>query len=695
MEPTKHSYLEASEELQLAENSYKSLHKLINSGSWKMYCDTSSRIVQVEWSDDLRRMIGYNNETDFPNLFSAWSDLLHPDDYQRVLSEIAPVLEDTSGEKIFSQDYRLNTKDRGYRWFRASGDVSRRKDGSAYCFFGVFIDITKEKEHNELAKEREVALKKANDALLWRDTLSDIITQNLGSVYVILNKANRDSVYVSPSIEDVFGISKEDPHPLLSIQKLESNVSKDFSVPDIINLPAGHSIVQDCWITPVGGSAPKMFQKTAYHVVKEQKDLLIFEFADHTHEQAIRKSIQDALEIAKSANAAKSSFLSNMSHDIRTPMNVIVGLTELMEHELHNPDKLYEYLQKIKISSRHLLGLINDILDMSKIESGKTMLNIGAFNLIDQIKEIETLIRPQTQEHEQHFEIHTENLVHKNVEGDALRIRQIFINILSNAVKYTPDAGSITFTISEMDCPSESCAKYKFVVSDNGIGMKEEYLKRIFEPFTRQENSVTNRIQGTGLGMAITKNIVDMMGGIIRVSSTEGKGSTFEVILELRIHNTTDSDREIPLPPLHTQSSKTQPVEVSADTNPLRGLHFLCAEDNALNAEILEAVLRLEDASCEICSNGKEIVEKFNHAQTGDYDAILMDIQMPIMNGYDATKAIRSGANPLGATIPIIAMTANAFADDIQQSLDAGMNGHISKPMDIQVLKKTIEGLIK
>lgn len=364
-----------------------------------------------------------------------------------------------------------------------------------------------------------------------------------------------------------------------------------------------------------------MFQKTLYHVVRGREDLLIFEFADHTHEQEIRKNIEDALEIAKSANAAKSSFLSNMSHDIRTPMNVIVGLSNLMEHELDNPQKMREYIQKIQTSSNHLLGLINDVLDMSKIESGENRMNIETFDLTEQIREIDMLIY----------------------------------------------------------------AKYRFVITDNGIGMKKEYLEHIFEPFSRQENSVTNRVQGTGLRMAITKNIVDMMSGIIQVESEEGIGSTFEVIFEFRI----DKEKE--------KSSPAQPRKNeinSGESDILKGKRFLCAEDKELNAEILKALLEMEGAECEICTNGEEIVERFADVREGEFDAILMDVQMPLMNGYEAARAIRSGTNPLGRTIPVIAMTANAFADDIQQSLVAGMNAHISKPMDMGVLRKTVVKVI-
>lgn len=364
-----------------------------------------------------------------------------------------------------------------------------------------------------------------------------------------------------------------------------------------------------------------MFQKTLYHVVRGREDLLIFEFADHTHEQEIRKNIEDALEIAKSANAAKSSSLSNMSHDIRTPMNVIVGLSNLMEHELDNPQKMREYIQKIQTSSNHLLGLINDVLDMSKIESGENRMNIETFDLTEQIREIDMLIY----------------------------------------------------------------AKYRFVITDNGIGMKKEYLEHIFEPFSRQENSVTNRVQGTGLRMAITKNIVDMMSGIIQVESEEGKGSTFEVIFEFRI----DKEKE--------KSSPAQPRKNeinSGESDILKGKRFLCAEDKELNAEILKALLEMEGAECEICTNGEEIVERFADVREGEFDAILMDVQMPLMNGYEAARAIRSGTNPLGRTIPVIAMTANVFADDIQQSLAAGMNAHISKPMDMGVLRKTVVKVI-
>ena len=372
-----------------------------------------------------------------------------------------------------------------------------------------------------------------------------------------------------------------------------------------------------------------------------------------------------------------------MSHDIRTPMNVIMGLANLMEHEVESPEKMREYIKKIQISSKHLLGLINDVLDMSKIESGETRLNVERFNLLEQIEEIETLIRPQTTERRQQLEICTEQIRHQNLEGDALRIRQVFINILGNAVKYTPEGGKIRFEMKEMECTSKTCAKYCCVVTDNGMGMKKEYVEHIFEPFTRQESSVTNEVQGTGLGMAIAKNIVDMMGGIIKVESEEGKGSRFEVILELKIDQETEENTT-------TYHKVTEEKEAEKMEKILEGMHFLCAEDNALNAEILQAMLELAGAECVICANGVEITDRFETVEPGEFDMILMDVQMPQMNGYEAARVIRNSSNPLGQTIPIVAMTANAFADDIQKSMDAGMDAHISKPMDIQMLAKTV-----
>ena len=515
-----------------------------------------------------------------------------------------------------------------------------------------------------------------------------------------------------------------------------------------------------------------------------------------------RQAAVDALKLAESANVSKTAFLTNMSHDIRTPMNAIIGLTNLMQHDLNNPEKLQAYIDKLHTSSEHLLGLINDVLDMSKIESGAVTLRMDEVNLAEQIEQIEAIIRPQTRQRGQHFIVRASQIHHENFIGDATRLRQVLLNILSNAVKYTQQGGEISFDVREVSRSGHSYVKYAFVVKDNGIGMTQEFQKHLFDVFTRAEDSVTNKVQGTGLGMAITKSIVDMMGGVINVESAPGEGSRFEVLLEFKVDAQADDrahtvedchllmvgyapgrvadvqdaleqtpvtvkaverpedavnilrqedvdvvllscqhrapdvlrplvrqmreaagkpififcmqagqrdevldvisacglDGFVPLPfflsnlenemaKLRTESGN---IGNADGTSVLNGMRLLCAEDNPLNAEILEELLHMQGATCTIYSDGKQLVEAFDHVRPSDYDVILMDVQMPVMNGYEATRALRASDNPVGRTIPIIAMTANAFADDIQQSMDAGMDMHLSKPIDITVLEKTL-----
>lgn len=390
--------------------------------------------------------------------------------------------------------------------------------------------------------------------------------------------------------------------------------------------------------------------------------------------QKSQKELEAALLREQSANAAKTNFLSNVSHDIRTPMNAIVGLTQLMENDLQQPKKLSDYLVKLKASSQHLLNLVNEILDMNKIESGQATLNVVPFTLTEQLTQLESVIRPQVDERKQSFTIEMHNIKHEHIEGDATRLQQILQNLLSNSVKYTAEGGKILLEIEEMSRGGRY-ARYRFTVSDNGMGMSEDFQKHIYEPFARAEDSMTNKVQGTGLGMPITKSIVDMMGGSISFTSELGKGTSFEVILEFKVNEVAE---------------KAEQKLKSKEEFTLKGMKFLCAEDNKLNAEILEAILSMQGASCVVCHDGVEIVERFKAVQPGDFDAILMDVQMPRMNGYEATSAIRSGANPLGKTIPIIAMTANAFAEDVQKSYDAGMDAHLSKPVDLAVLEQTL-----
>ena len=359
----------------------------------------------------------------------------------------------------------------------------------------------------------------------------------------------------------------------------------------------------------------------------------------------LNKKLQKALEQAKTASVEKSNFLFNMSHDIRTPMNAVIGMTSLIRHD-----------------------------------AGKTVFKYDDFSILNFIQEINNLFHSQIDEKKQTLTT-KKNIRHEWVNGDQLHLMQIFSNLLSNAVKYTQKGAEIQFLVEECETNSFVYAKYRFLVRDNGIGMSADFKDKIFDAFTRAESSVTNKIQGTGLGMAITRNLVEAMGGTIDVESELGQGSCFEVLIELRIAE----DRTVAL--------AAQEETDEQDGNILQGMKFLCAEDNELNAEILTELLKIEGAECTICENGEEILKAFEQSAPGDYDMILMDVQMPVMNGYEATKAIRRSSHELAKKIPIIAMTANAFSEDIQHSLAAGMNAHVSKPVEMKVLEKTIRSI--
>lgn len=526
------------------------------------------------------------------------------------------------------------------------------------------------------------------------------------------------------------------------------------------------------------------------------------------------RRLADALQAAQIASNSKTMFLSNMSHDIRTPMNAVLGFTTLLARDAENPDKVREYTKKIMASGQHLLSLINDILDVSKIESGKVVLNVEEFTLNALVSSVDAIIRPMAEAREQKFFVEVTGIKHECLMGDETRINQILINLLSNAVKYTPTGGKIWLRIIGLKQRSSQYEHVRIEVQDNGYGMTQEYLKTIFDAFTRAENSTTNKVQGTGLGMAITKNIIELMGGTIEVTSEVNQGSLFRVDLEFRIPKgqtdkqfwaengishilVADADAEVcdnirmlmgevevkadvahsleetlsllracesaqdeyhvillgsnvsdidifqavtrireeagdTLPILlmaehdeadidntlqienadvlrkpffvsalkekirEMQAEQAQPEETEeSDNNSLEGMHFLAAEDNEINAEILREILLLEKAECDIVENGQLAVERFDCSREGEYDAILMDVQMPVMNGYDATRAIRALAREDARKIPIIAMTANAFAEDEKEALNAGMDVHLAKPVDIERLKQVIRQYTK
>lgn len=544
----------------------------------------------------------------------------------------------------------------------------------------------------------------------------------------------------------------------------------------------------------------------AYYITKSHAAAIETQKALEQEKKAREVAVQ-AYKVADQANSAKSTFLSTICHDIRTPMNAIVGLCNLLEMDYDKKEKVLEYTRKINASSQHLLGLINDVLDMSKIESGKTSLNLQKFNLAKVIDELNIIVRPQAEQKKQLFEIKTKNIVHEFIIGDKLRINQILLNLLSNAVKYTPAGGTVFLEIEEILQPSDNITQLQFIVKDSGIGMSEEFQQKIFEPFSRAIDGRVDKIQGTGLGMAITKNLIDLMGGTIDISSAINQGTTITLNLKLKVEEVGNNhaffakhgisrilvaddeedvyatihgalkelkieidyadsaekameciyaheagyyhliildwkmpqtngillasmirkiDFDVPIFLLSSYDWTDMEKEALASgingflqkpfflTNlknalehlnsratfnlkslSLEGMKLLAAEDNEINSQILVNILEKLGAVCDVCENGKEAVEKFETSPAGTYDLILMDIQMPVMNGLEATKRIRGSQNPDAAEIPVVAMTANAFPDDVKAAFLAGMNAHIPKPININLLVSTVRELVK
>ena len=650
--------------------------------------------------------------------------------------------------------------------------------------------------------------------LRYRELMFDMLSNNVDDIFIMLNTEDHGVDYISPNIERLLGIPAEEARRDIRVME-KCAVDYDVVIPkaELAAIPLNGNRYWECEYMHQGTGERRWYRMTVYHMRLQEVERYVIVLSDRTQERLNNQQLQQALTAAQSANEAKSNFLSNMSHDIRTPMNAIVGFALLLEKNADQPDRVREYTRKITASSHHLLSLINDVLDMSKIESGKTSLNLDSFSLPQLLEELKIILLSQAKAKRQQLTVHVQGTPPEVIVGDKLRLNQILINLLSNAVKYTPEEGKIELLVSELPQASPQYVKLRFVVRDNGIGMSEEFQRHVFAPFSREISSVTNTIQGTGLGMAITKNLVDLMGGVIWVESQPGRGSTFTVelsfalpekeetvrwfqqkisrmlvaddemdvcqgimemmhgsgvdiscvtdgaaaveaavqahrrgegfqvilldwkmpgmdgveaarsirrqigsdvpILVLTSYDWSDIEDEarqaginafMPKPfftstfwntiaPLFgAPAAPAAPEEAPAGQ--MAGHMFLVAEDNELNAEILTEMLHMEGARCELAENGRQAVDMFLRSEPGTYDMILMDVQMPVMNGYEATRAIRASGHPSAKTIPIVAMTANTFAEDVRNALDAGMDGHLGKPIDMDAVRELVGKLL-
>ena len=649
--------------------------------------------------------------------------------------------------------------------------------------------------------------KRQQDEIMFRDSLFSDLSQNVNDVFVILEEKTDEVVYVTPNIDSVLGVKEED-------------VKKDITTIDGINvdrLIASNlmelnkkdkiSWTQEYLNNDSGET--RYLEITAYHTEFGSLKRIVIVISDRSEERKLQNALSSSLEIAKNANAAKSNFLANMSHDIRTPMNAIVGYSTLLIKDADDKNKVIEIGKKITYSSQHLLSLINDVLDMSKIESGRTSLNSDKVDVSEVINNISEIVQVQTKSKKQSFEIKTKGNIPPYIYADKLRLTQILLNLLSNAVKYTEKNGTISLVVEGYGNNGQTC-HLRFIVSDNGQGMSREFIEKIFEPFSRETNSMTNKIQGTGLGMSITKSIIDLMGGTIDIQSELGKGSVFTVdlIFSVPLDENDDNffadheitrvlvgDDEIDITeniqsilsdaglecdaaigglesvdkatrayednnsydviildwkmpdmdgvecvrrirkeigkdvPIFVLSSydvseiedeakkagvdlflpkpfflsnfqrvldtyyqnKANTEEEGNNSDDFSGVKILVAEDNEINAEIITELLDSIGIKCVIAEDGLEALRVFTEESPDEFDMIFMDIQMPIMDGYESARRIRASNNTRAKSIPIIAMTANAFEDDVKASMASGMNAHISKPIDFERLKSIIK----
>ena len=789
------------------------IHEALGSGDWSMKFDGQGQMISCSWSQRFRQMVGYKDLQDFPDKLESWSDLLHPEDKERVLNHYWDVVRDYTGNKTYNIYYRLNTKHLGERWFRAIGRLTRREDGSPITFYGIFLDVD-----DQLRREQEEKASNQNLILALTSIYNNVfvVNMNSGMTHAVRNSAQIDGMdyldadhpyaiheYMELCVVPEDRVLFEDIESIEGCRKLFCD-RDSYSLQYRIKRDGEIHYIQAILVKPSA---------------EREEFLIAFSNADEMveHERQIQQALQEAYDAAKIANNAKSDFLQTMSHDIRTPMNGIIGMTAIAAAHIDDKERVQDSLHKITSASRHLLSLINEVLDMSKIESGKVSLTEEEFNLSELTDNMIAMVRPQMLAHKHELTVNIQSVEHELVIGDSLRVQQVFINLMSNAIKYTPDGGHITFGIREIPSKETKTGCYEFTFKDDGIGMSEEFLAHIFEPFARAEDGRINKIQGTGLGMPIAKNIVNMMGGDIEVESQINEGTTFIVTIHLKLQDTEETEQAdfsdlqvlvadddsmsmesavsileelgmkadgvlsgqeaVDAVAIHHKGSDDynavildwkmpgmdgvetarairqevgesvpiiilsaydwadietearaagvnafiskplfksklrhlfyeiveKPGDIANEVSPLlefermdlTGYRCLLAEDNELNAEIAIEILKETGLSVEWAKDGAEAVEMVKDSGEGWYDIILMDIQMPKMNGYDATRAIRATGSAYCSHVPIIAMTANAFAEDVQAAQTAGMSEHMAKPIDLRTFAKIINKYLK
>ena len=678
---------EALEREKSATSTIKALCETLEAGAWSVRFDEDGKEKAIVFSEELIKIMGFSESRRVPLTFSAFLEEVHPEDREKVAKAFCQTIEDVSCDSFFDVEFRARIQEGVYHWVHSAGQLLRREDKTPDIFYGIQSDINEKKmSQDELHRQLEIVNTLSRDYLnvylldLKKDHAKIIKLDG----YKLEGKTERDVYY---SYSEVMGdyickrVSPNDRERALTA----------FAIDTITNeLEEKEEYTVTYHIHEKGEihTYQAKFARLEWTDEKRRNVIVGFSNIDHlvAEEEKQRRILEDALHAARNASYAKTTFLNNMSHDIRTPMNAIMGFSRLASQNIENPELAQNYLRKIESSSNHLLSLINDVLDMSRIESGKITLEEQPHSIKEIWQDVQTIVDANLRDKKLKLIIHTDNIRQDVVICDKLRLQQVFLNLIGNAIKFTEPGGKITFSIKQKEVQRKGYASYKFRISDTGIGISEEFLPHIFTAFSRERSSKVRTVQGTGLGLAITQNLVDMMGGIITVKSKLGEGTTFRVMLDFKV-----PDEE------YASCGTPEAAELEReqyDEKILAEKRILLVEDNELNQEIAVALLEQYGALVETVRDGIEAVERIESAETADYDLILMDIQMPQMDGYEATRRIRNmEGNPM-KDIPIVAMTANAFEEDKNTALASGMNGHVAKPIEVGKLMKMLQRLL-
>ncbi len=690
-------------------------------GTWSIHMPDEG-IPTMEGDALMLELLGIEDQELSPEeMYDVWYSHIPPASLPSVLRSVEKMEKGGRDENTYLWQHPVL----GERYVRCGGTAKPVKDGFVLRGYHYDVDdvVRTQLQHEKREKELEAAR-------LRGEREHAEVVNSLSTIYSTIFRAELDtgryevltSVPLMEEVAPVRGLFRDVKDRILT-----SFVAPEFreAMSEFLNFDTLAERLQGVNTITMDYKASEEQWIQARIIVKrrDQKGIareLLYVARDITKEKLRdfeqQEALSQALAAAQQASRAKTVFLSSMSHDIRTPMNAIVGFTALARSHIDDTVRVHDYLQKISTSSAHLLNLINDILDMSRIESGTVKLEESSVHIPTLLQELRTMLQSLVYAKSQKLLIDTRKLLHTDVFTDRLRLNQVLLNIVGNAIKFTQPGGEICICLSETPSVRPGYSSYVFSVKDNGIGMSEEYLKHIFETFSRERSSTASGIQGTGLGMAITKNIVDMMGGDIQVESKEGKGSLFTVTLQLRIDedavptaaDTVNAGTECAADGGYDRVSRQSAPEKtgrSADTAgqealaPQRydysGRRVLLAEDNEVNREIAAAILEETGMTVDSVNDGAAAVSAIEQAPADRYDLIFMDIQMPRMDGYTATKEIRRLSDPQKAAVPIVAMTANAFEEDRKKSYEAGMNGHIIKPINIEEIAKVLNRIFQ